>query len=119
MNGGRGGRVSPPRTRLPRRAAARSSCPAGRGRRGAGTRVAREVGRGGAGPPAAMWGPTQKWVTGVVGEGGGDREGGRGEAEEREREKRESEIEVLDPWKVPGLVRRLAGQGRCVGGRLG
>lgn len=63
MRGGR--RVSaPPRTgglpRLAAGAAARSSCPAGRGRR--------------RGSPAAMWGPTREWVTG----GGGDREGGCG-----------------------------------------
>jgi hypothetical protein len=65
-NGCAGGRrvSAPPRTgglpRLAAGAAARSSCPAGRGRR--------------RGSPAAMWGPTREWVTG----GGGDREGGCG-----------------------------------------
>ena len=61
----------------------------GRTRAARGGETGSEGGReGGAGPPAAMWDPTRKWVTGVVGEGGGDRETGREEAEERERERR-------------------------------
>lgn len=71
--------------------------------------------------PAATWGPPgsglREWWSREVEIA--TRESGEAEEREREEERREREREVLDPWKVPGLVRRLAGQERCAGGRLG
>ena len=111
----RRGGICPSHTRLPRRAAARSSWPAGRGRR-----VARESRRGGAGRRR------RRGAHPEVGYGSGGRGRWRSRLASRGRRRREKgkrrgerEREVLDPWKVPGLVRRLAGQERCAGGRLG
>jgi hypothetical protein len=62
-------------------------------------------------------GPTWKWVTEVGVEE--EVEIARGWGAERERERSDRERGVLDPWKVPGLVRTAEASGSRTAGIKG